>query len=237
MPIRALGDGTKYQKAVNYDDRVLVGCIDVYRKIDGLRAMRNEAGEVRSRNDKPLLNLDHLTFKDAEIFRTDWSTTVSLVRNHNPTDVLTQDDVYELTDGAVDERLFLFRGHDITAEWLWKFMANRVKGGDEGIIVRHVNKKGVLTWYKLVPEKFADVRITGYKEGTGKNKGMLGSFSTNYGSVGTGFTDEQRIDFWARREALVGTIIEVAYRETTEDEKFRFPSYRRERFDKDEESV
>lgn len=237
MPIRTLSDGTKYQKAVNYDDRKLDGVVDVYRKIDGLRAMRNEAGEVRSRNDKPLLNLDHLEFKDAEIYRTDWATTVSLVRNHNPYDVLTQDDVYELSDGNVDERLFLFRGHDIHGGWLWKFMAQRVAGGDEGIVVRHVNKKGVLTWWKLVPERYADVRITGYKEGTGKNAGMLGSFATDYGSVGTGYTDEQRIDMWNRRDAMVDTIIEVAYRETTEDGKFRFPAFRRERFDKDEVSV
>lgn len=237
MPIRALGDGTQYQKAVNYDDRHLKGQIDVYRKIDGVRAMRNEAGEVRSRNDKPLLNLDHLTFKDAEIFRSDWSTTVSLVRNHNPDSVLNQSDVYELTDGAVDPRLFILRGHDLKADWLWNLMAQYVAKGDEGLVVRHVSPKGVLTWWKLVPEKFADVRITGYKEGTGKNKGMLGSFATGWGSVGTGFTDEQRIDFWARRDELVGTIIEVAYRETTEDDKFRFPSFRRERFDKDEESV
>lgn len=235
MPIRQLSDGTNYVKAVNYDGRKLKGYVVLMRKIDGVRALRLADGSVVSRNSKPLHNLDHLTFQDAEIYRTDWNTSVSLVRTESHMDV-TQDDVYELTDGAVDPRLMLGVVQDPTPEFLQAKMEELVANGDEGLIIREQGRKG-LNWWKVVPEKRADVRITGYKEGTGKNAGMLGSFTTAHGSVGTGFTDEMRIAYWAKRDEMVGKIIEVSYRETTDDDKLRFPAFQRERFDKDEESL
>lgn len=235
MPVRELSDGTKYVKAVNYDGRQLKGDVAVFIKIDGVRALRLADGTVVSRNSKPLHNLDHLEFKDAEIFRKDWATSVSLVRTESYQEI-NQGDVYELTDGAIDPRLLLCTPFAPKPEYLHQLMLEQVAKGNEGIVCRVLGKDG-FNWWKLVPEKRADVRITGYKQGTGKNAGMLGSFTTNHGSVGTGFTDAMRIDYWARREEMVGKIIEVSYRETTDDDKLRFPAFQRERFDKDEESL
>ena len=55
------------------------------------------------------------------------------------------------------------------------------------------------------------------EEGTGRNKGKLGAliaegedekkfFRLN---IGSGFTDEQRDEFWRNKEQLIGKIVEV----------------------------
>ena len=82
-----------------------------------------------------------------------------------------------------------------------------------------------------------NVRITGFKEGTGRLKGTLGSIQTNHGSVGSGFDDKGRYAIWHNRGALMGAIIQVEYREVTEKGKLRFPAFVRFREDKNEESI
>jgi len=48
------------------------------------------------------------------------------------------------------------------------------------------------------------------------------------GNVGTGLTDDQRRQFWAKPPLT----IEVECMELTPDGKFRHPRFKRERFDK-----
>ena len=76
--------------------------------------------------------------------------------------------------------------------------------------------------------KECDLRVVGYEEGTGKNKGVLGSLIVEYKGntvgVGSGFTDAQRIAFWNEREDIVGKIIAVKYKEETKDKKTKLPS-------------
>ena len=235
MPTKQLTDGTVYEKAVHHGDGVLKGVWDVTRKIDGVRAMRNQDGAVVSRNGKPLYNLDHLEFQDAEIFRKDWSTSVSLVRSQSPQHI-TEADVYELSKLNYDDRLntdrFLMNStYDERMELMQEFVAQ----GYEGIVLRDT---GSDRWVKVVPVLNADIRITGYTMGKGKNEGLIGSWMTNHGSVGSGFTDADRV-LWTKQglDTFVGSIIEVSYRETTEAGKLRFPAFDRFRFDKDEESL
>lgn len=238
MTIKTLSDGTTYTKAHAHDwedsTKTLKGVCQVYRKIDGVRALRLQNNSVVSRDSKPLYNLDHLEFRDCEVFSVDWNTSVSLVRTQSP-QVITQDMIYELRDGHIDPRLWIGKATNPSNENLHKLMEKYLAMGDEGLIVR-VESKGRIHWWKIVPYKYMDLKITGFKEGTGKNKGMLGSFKTAKGSVGTGFTDEQRIYFWNHRNELLDTYIEVKYREVTEEGKLRFPSFVRQRFDKSEES-
>lgn len=60
-----------------------------------------------------------------------------------------------------------------------------------------------------------DLKITGFKEGTGKNTGRLGSIECESSdgllkvSVGTGFKDEERESIWKNRDNLIGKIIAV----------------------------
>ena len=100
MPIKVLDDGTTYTKACAHDWEdptcLIKGRVQIYRKVDGIRAIKNKAGCAWSRNSKPLPHLDHLDFKDAEIFRNSWNETSSILgSNDAPTIPLTQENVYE----------------------------------------------------------------------------------------------------------------------------------------------
>lgn len=97
----------------------------------------------------------------------------------------------------------------------------KLEQGEEGIILKNndhpwENKRSKhIVKMKEVLE--SDLKIIGMVEGQGKNSGMMGAINCENkdGSirvdVGTGFTDEQRIDIWKRKEELVGTIITVKH--------------------------
>jgi len=252
MTIKLLDDGTSYTKAHAHDwedaNCLLKGRCEIYIKIDGIRAIRNKHGKVWSRNSKPLPHLDHLSFKDAEIFRNSWNETSSILGSiAPPSTALTQENVYELSDGAIDKRLYLGWADNPSNENLHELMLKMLKLGHEGLIVRCVDKKNRILWWKIVPYKYADIKVTGMKEGTNKNKGMCGSIATDYGSAGSMVADclqdhgivgdaNIRAWLWKNRHQLIGKIIQVRYREKTEAGKLRFPSLVRLRTDKSEES-
>lgn len=90
-----------------------------------------------------------------------------------------------------------------------------------------------------------DLRIIGWEEGTGRLAGTLGAFVLDYKGnevrVGSGFTDEQRTEFWANRETLVGLLCEVKYKEISYDkntgaDSLQFPVFVTLRTDKDDVS-
>ena len=57
---------------------------------------------------------------------------------------------------------------------------------------------------KIKAFKHSDLRIIGYEEGTNKYKEMLGAIIVDYKgnevNVGSGFTDEQRKEFWENKK-------------------------------------
>lgn len=253
MTIKTLDDGTTYRKAHAHDwDNplcTLKGRCDIYVKIDGVRVIKNKAGVVWSRNSKPLNHCSHLSFKDAEVFRDSWNVTHSITSSDAPPIVpLTQENIYELSDGNVDSRLYLGWANNPSNENLHALMLKQLELGHEGLVVRCVDKKGNILWWKIVPFKHADVKVTGYKEGKGDLAGLIGSLQTNHGSVGS-FCDGcipgiegnknlrrhimQNIKSWIAN----GQIIQVRYRETTTGGKLRFPAMVRVRTDKTEESL
>lgn len=90
-----------------------------------------------------------------------------------------------------------------------------------------------------------DLQITGCEEGAGRLAGTLGAFTVDYKGneirVGSGFTDEQRMEFWTNRDALVGLLCEVKYKEISYDkntgaESLQFPVFVALRRDKDDVS-
>ena len=251
MTIKQLDDGTSYTKAHAHDwedpNCAIKGRVKIYRKVDGIRAIRNKVGDVWSRNSKPLPHCDHLNFQDAEIFRNSWNETSSILgRIDAPTVALTQENVYELRDGFIDPRLYIGWADNPSNENLEALMHKYIAQGDEGLIVR-VEHKGKVLWWKIVPYKYADVIITGFKEGTNKNKGKCGSIASNWGSAGSMVEDclqdhnikgdaNIRTWLWQNRNSLIGKVMQVRYREKTEAGKLRFPSLVRLRTDKNEES-
>jgi len=112
--------------------------------------------------------------------------------------------------------------------------------GYEGAVLKEINtpypfgrSKG---WAKWKPFHTHDIIITGYEEGTGRNEGRLGAFICQFNGeevkVGNGYDDGMRESFWANRDSMIGTVIEVKAQEITRDGKLRFPVYMRNRTDK-----
>lgn len=186
-----------------------------------------------SRNAKPLHNLDHLEFDDAEIFKDNWETSVSMVRTHCAAPV-PSDCVYSLADGKTDSRLFLFTVQDPTEAFIKEHLEYALAKGDEGLILREVDVDDP-KWLKVKNKETHDVVVTGFQPGTGKHVGRMGALLTTRGKVGTGFTDKDR-EYWQERwneGTVVGVTIEVECMELTPAGLFRHPRFVRERIDKD----
>lgn len=108
----------------------------------------------------------------------------------------------------------------------------------EGVMVNIANApyearrtKNIL---KVKAMQDCDLKIIGFEEGTGKNKGTLGAIIVDYKGfevrVGSGFTDQDREYFWKNKDKLLGRVITVQYFEETTNKKdnslsLRFPVY------------
>ncbi len=101
------------------------------------------------------------------------------------------------------------------------FNRDSIKNGYEGIMIKDPESfyecKRSTTWLKSKPFIEVSLKVKDYEEGTGRNKGKLGAiiaegedenkfFKLN---IGSGFTDNQRNDFWKKKEELIGKIVEV----------------------------
>lgn len=83
---------------------------------------------------------------------------------------------------------------------------------------------------KVKKMQTCDLKIVGYEEGTGNLKGTLGSFIVEYKDntvgVGSGYSLEEREEFWNNKDNLLGRVIEVQYFEESIDSKTNKPSLR-----------
>lgn len=208
----------------------LKGTWELTVKIDGARMLRDDKGNPVSRAGKPLYNLEGVPkeIKDAEIYNGSWETSMGLVRRSVNGSPVPLSCVYSLD--PLDPRLHIGHYENPTAEFLQKTMEGYVGQGYEGLILRKGTK-----WLKVKPKETADVYVTGYQKGTGKHEGRMGALLTDYGKVGTGFTDAMREEF--TEDFSVGRLIEVEYMEMTPATKFRHPRFMRFRDDKTEESL
>lgn len=142
----------------------------------------------------------------------------------------------------------IYRGDDIS-ETL-KLAEKYIAEGQEGLVVRKANAKYVTKRSKdllrIKDVKTADLRIIDVEEGVKKSTvGKLGAIVVDYKgyrvSVGSGFTQADRVHMWTDRDNLIGKIAEVIYTEETSNEQgglsMRFPRFKGIRFDKDEVSI
>ena len=96
---------------------------------------------------------------------------------------------------------------------------------------------------KVKSWKSADILCTGVVEGTGKNKGTLGSIECDYKGFKLrvpGFKDEMRDYYWNNPDEIIGKIVQIKYKGETKNKKgglsVQFPEFQCVRTDKTEPS-
>ena len=119
--------------------------------------------------------------------------------------------------------------------------ASAVAGGYEGIMLKDpaapYELKRSHAWLKVKPVITVDLEVKALEEGTGKNVGRLGALvceGVDQGrairvNVGSGFSDEQRDEFWGDSAAIKGELVEVMADAVTQNQdgsySLRFPRF------------
>ena len=118
-----------------------------------------------------------------------------------------------------------------------------IEGGYEGIMIKDPESpyecKRSHAWLKLKPFIEVSLEVQGVEEGTGRNEGRLGALicAGNDGgkfievNCGSGFSDNDRIDYWTNRDTLLGAVVEVRADAITQNQdgtySLRFPRFLR----------
>ena len=127
--------------------------------------------------------------------------------------------------------------------------------GREGIMVNIADApyecKRTKNLLKVKRFNAADVLVLDWEEGSGANQGKLGAVTVEFIApdqkrytckVGSGFEKEEREEFYAHPERIVGHIIEIGYFELSQNQNdegysLRFPTFKCLRDDKNEISM
>lgn len=118
-----------------------------------------------------------------------------------------------------------------------------IDGGYEGIMIKDPSApyecKRAHSWLKMKPFIEVSLEVTNVEEGTGRNTGRLGALVCSGSddgkqiavNVGSGFSDDQRTEFWDSRSDLLGEIVEVRADAITKNQdgtySLRFPRFLR----------
>ena len=126
-----------------------------------------------------------------------------------------------------------------------QFNKDAIDAGFEGIMIKDPDAvyecKRSVSWLKQKPFIEVSLTVTGYEEGTGRNEGKLGALicegeddgKSIVVNVGSGFSDDQRNDYWEGKESMVGQIVEVRADAATRNQdsedvySLRFPRFLR----------
>ena len=123
------------------------------------------------------------------------------------------------------------------------FNKEAIDNGYEGIMIKDLDAKyeckRSASWLKMKPFIEVSLEIKNVEEGTGKNEGRLGALvlegiddgKTISVNCGSGFTDDDRTEFWGDRDSLPGQIVEVRADAVTQNQdgsySLRFPRFLR----------
>ena len=126
-----------------------------------------------------------------------------------------------------------------------QFNKDAIEAGFEGIMIKDVDAvyecKRSASWLKQKPFIEVSLNVIAVEEGTGKNEGRLGALiceGVDDGksikvNVGSGFTDDQRVEYWMDKESMLGQIIEIRADAATRSQdsedvySLRFPRFLR----------
>lgn len=140
---------------------------------------------------------------------------------------------------------FLYEGKDHSK--IWQALDYAESNDWEGVMINLDTPYECKRTKNLIKvKKFftVDIRCTDIEEGSGKNKGTLGAIVCDYKgnkvNVGSGFSDEQRHQYWAHPEEILNHIVTVKFKEETKNKdggiSIQFPIFESVRFDKAEPS-
>jgi len=126
-----------------------------------------------------------------------------------------------------------------------QYNKDAIEAGYEGIMIKDVDAiyecKRSASWLKMKPFIEVSLTVIAVEEGTGKNVGRLGALICEgeddgkkiQVNVGSGLTDDQRAEFWADQQDLLGQIVEIRAdaatlnQDSTELYSLRFPRFLR----------
>jgi DNA ligase-1 len=118
-----------------------------------------------------------------------------------------------------------------------------VAGGYEGIMIKDPDAgyecKRSVAWLKLKPFIEVSLNVQAIEEGTGRNVGRLGALVCSGSddgkditvNVGSGFSDDNRIEFYRDHDSIIGQVVEVRADAITQNQdgtySLRFPRFLR----------
>lgn len=129
----------------------------------------------------------------------------------------------------------LYSGSDLNM--ITAFLRDVSSKGFEGVMINandsYYEFKRGKSLLKAKEFDSGDLKVLGVYEGQGRNAGKLGMVTVEYKGyevgVGSGFTDQQREDFFNNPELIVGKIIRVDYQTESQDKdgnlSLRFPTF------------
>ena len=116
-----------------------------------------------------------------------------------------------------------------------------INDGFEGLVIKDPNApyecKRTTSWLKYKPNIEVSLTVVKVEKGTGRNKKRLGALVCEgiddekfiQVNVGSGFSDDDRINYWRWRDELIGQIVEVRADVITQNQdgtySLRFPRF------------